>query len=142
LVQRGSIAVAVSDQEWEFKAPEGFLAKAPLSSAIRVGDMIFVSGQIGIDDTGAVVAGGIGGQTRACLENIRDVLASMGAGMADVVQTRVYLTDFAGYADYNRVYQEFFASPFPTRATVGTPGLALGAEIEIEAIAVRRSTGR
>jgi 2-iminobutanoate/2-iminopropanoate deaminase len=58
-----------------------------------------------------------------------------------VVQTRIYLTDFSGYADYNRVYQEFFSPPFPTRATVGTPQLALGAEIEIEAIAIRRHAG-
>ena len=129
-------------EEWEYRAPEGFLAKAPISSAIRVGDMIFVSGQIGIDDKGAVVPGGIGGQTRACLENIRAILATYGARMVDVVQTRIFLTDFSGYADYNRVYQEFFSAPFPTRSTVGTPGLALGAEIEIEAIAVRRPPGR
>jgi 2-iminobutanoate/2-iminopropanoate deaminase len=132
---------ADAEGEREFKAPTGFLAKAPLSNAIRVGDMIFVSGQIGIDDSGAVVAGGIGEQTRACLQGIKNVLESMGADMSDVVQTRIYLTDFSGYADYNRVYQEFFSPPFPTRATVGTPQLALGAEIEIEAIAIRRHAG-
>lgn len=133
---------AISGEEWEYRRPEGFLAKAPISNAIRVGDLIFVSGQIGIDGKGAVVPGGIGAQTRACLESIRDILASFEAGMRDVVQTRIYLTDFAGYADYNRVYQEFFSAPFPARATVGTPGLALGAEIEIEAIAIRRPDGR
>lgn len=133
---------ATEEGEREFKAPTGFLAKAPLSNAIRVGDMIFVSGQIGIDDSGAVVAGGIGEQTRACLQGIKNVLESMGANMRDVVQTRIYLTDFSGYADYNRVYQEFFSPPFPTRATVGTPQLALGAEIEIEAIAIRRHAGQ
>lgn len=127
-----------SGEEREYRTPQGFLAKAPISNAIRVGELIFLSGQIGIDDKGAVVPGGIGGQTRACLENIRDILASYGASMADVVQTRIFLTDFAGYADYNRVYQEFFSAPFPTRSTVGAPGLALGAEIEIEAIAVLR----
>lgn len=130
----------ISDEEWEYRAPEGFLARAPISSAIRVGDVIYLSGQIGIDDTGAVVPGGIGAQTRACLESIRDILASYGAGLSDVVQTRIFLTDFSGYADYNRVYQEFFSAPFPTRSTVGTPGLALGAEIEIEAVAVLRRT--
>lgn len=133
---------ATEEGEREFKAPTGFLAKAPLSNAIRVGDMIFMSGQIGIDDSGAVVAGGIGEQTRACLQGIKNVLESMGANMSDVVQTRIYLTDFSGYADYNRVYQEFFSPPFPTRATVGTPQLALGAEIEIEAIAIRRHAGQ
>lgn len=137
-----SIDQANSGEHLEYRAPGGFLAKAPISNAVRVGDLIFVSGQIGIDDMGAVVPGGIGAQTRTCLENIRDILASFGAEMLDVVQTRIYLTDFAGYADYNRVYQEFFSAPFPARATVGTPGLALGAEIEIEAIAIRRPAGR
>lgn len=131
-----------SGEEWEHRAPGGFLAKAPISSAIRAGDTIYLSGQIGIDDTGALVPGGVGGQTRACLEAIRDILASYGASLADVVQTRVFLTDFAGYADYNRVYQEFFSAPFPTRSTVGTPALALGAGIEIEAVAVLRGPGR
>ncbi len=93
--------------EREFQAPTGVLAKVPMSSAVRTGDMIFVSGQIGIDDAGAVVAGGIGEQTRVCLENIKTILQSMGASMTDVVQTRVYLTDFTGYGDYNRVYQEY-----------------------------------
>ena len=131
-----------SGEEWEYRAPEGFLAKAPISGAIRVGDTIFLSGQIGIDDKGAVVPGGIAGQTRACLANIRKLLASYGAGMADVVQTRIFITDFADYADYNRVYQEFFSAPFPTRSTIGTPALALGAGIEIEAVAILRRTAR
>lgn len=124
------------DAERECRAPEGFLAKASISSAIRVSDTIYLSGQIGIDETGAVVSGGIGEQTRVCLENIRTILASYGATLADVVQTRIFLTDFKGYGDFNRVYQEFFAAPFPTRSTVGTPELAFGAGIEIEALAV------
>jgi 2-iminobutanoate/2-iminopropanoate deaminase len=62
----------------------------------------------------------------------------MGASMADVVQTRVFLTDFTGYDDYNQVYREYFSAPFPTRSTVGAPQLALRAEIEIEAVAIRR----
>lgn len=124
----------------EYELPTGVLAKVPMSNAVRVGDMIFISGQIGINDAGAVVAGGIGEQARVCLKNIKAILESMDASMADVVQTRVYLTTFTGYAEYNIVYQEFFAAPFPARATVGTPQLALDAEIEIEAIAVRRKT--
>jgi len=134
------MAAGDGKNEREFQAPTGVLAKVPMSSAVRAGDTIFVSGQIGIDDAGAVVAGGIGEQTRVCLENIKTILKAMGASMADVVQTRVYLTDFTGYADYNRVYQQYFSAPFPARATVGTPQLALGAEIEIEAVAVRRTS--
>lgn len=125
--------------EREFTAPTGVLAEAPYSAAIRVGDLIFVSGQIGIDEAGGIVPGGVAGQTRACLQSIQDILEGMGASLADVIQTRVFLTDFAGYDDYNRVYREFFTSPFPTRATLGTPQLALGAEIEIEAVAIKLS---
>jgi reactive intermediate/imine deaminase len=131
---------AISGEEPTFRPPGGFLAKAPLSSAVRVGDLILISGQVGIDGDGAVVPGGIGEQTRACLEEIQAILASFGCSMSDVVQTRVFLTDFSGYDDYNRVYQEYFSAPFPARATVGTPQLALGAEIEIEAVAVRRNS--
>ncbi|MGE0774196.1 MAG: RidA family protein [Sphingomonadaceae bacterium] len=137
-----SIDSRTPGEAWQYGAPKGFLANAPISSSIRAENTIYVSGQIGIDEKGAVVPGGVGGQTRACLESIRDLLATHGASMADVVQTRIFLTDFAGYADYNRVYQEFFSAPFPTRSTIGTPGLALGAEIEIEAVAVLRGTRR
>lgn len=137
-----SVDPQISGKEFEYRAPDGFLTNAPISSALRVGDTIFLSGQIGIDEKGAVVPGGIGGQTRACLEKIGDILATYGASMSDVVQTRIFLTDLAGYADFNLVYQEFFSAPFPTRSTIGTPGLALGAGVEVEAVAVLRRGGR
>lgn len=122
--------------DWEYRAPTGFLAKAPISNAVRVGNQILISGQIGIDDEGKIVPGGMAGETRACLENIREILASYGAGMENVVQVRVYVTDFAGYGQFNDVYREFFSAPFPARATIGTSGLVLGAQIEIEAVAM------
>ena len=123
----------------EFVAASGALASAPISAAVRIGDTIIVSGQLGIDESGALVPGGVGGQTRAILQAIKDILEGLGASMADVVQTRVFITDFATYADYNAVYREFFSEPFPTRATLGTSELALGAGIEIEAVAIRRT---
>jgi 2-iminobutanoate/2-iminopropanoate deaminase len=131
-------SLPTAGEEPQFLAPEGFLASAPISSAARVGDVIYVSGQVGIDGDGSVVPGGVAGQTRACLEGLEAILLSMGASIRDVVQTRVFLTDFAGYSEFNSVYREFFSSPFPTRSTVGTSELALGAEVEIEAIAVLR----
>ena len=69
----------------------------------------------------------------------KGILEGLGASLADVVQTRVFLTDFDTYADYNEAYREFFTPPFPTRATLGTSELALGAGIEIEAVAIRRA---
>jgi 2-iminobutanoate/2-iminopropanoate deaminase len=122
----------------EFVAATGVLAAAPFSAAVRIGDTIIVSGQVGIDESGALVPGGVGGQTRAALQAIKTILEGLGASMADVVQARVFLTDFATYADYNEAYREYFTAPYPTRATLGTSELALGAEIEIEAVAVRR----
>lgn len=121
----------------EFRAPTGALAKAPLSSAVRVGGLILVSGQVGIDERGAVVSGGVAEQTRASLVSLQGILGTFGASLADVIQTRVFLTDFEAYDEYNRVYREFFSEPFPARSTVGTPELALGTAIEIEAIAYR-----
>jgi 2-iminobutanoate/2-iminopropanoate deaminase len=128
----------VSDRE--FVAATGVLAQAPFSAAVQVGDMILVSGQIGLDESGSLVPGGVGAQTRASLEALKGILEGLGASMADVVQTRVFLTDFATYADYNEAYREFFTPPYPTRATLGTSELALGAGIEIEAVAIRRNT--
>ena len=89
----------------EFVPATGVLAAAPYSAAIRVGDTIIVSGQIGIDESGSLVPGGVGGQTRACLQSIRNILEGLDASLADVVQTRVFLTDFATYADYNEAYR-------------------------------------
>ena len=122
----------------EFVAATGVLASAPFSAAVRIGDTIIISGQVGLDDSGSLVPG-VGGQTRAALQAIKDILEGLGASMADVVQVRVFITDFATYADYNEAYREFFSEPFPTRATLGTSELALGAGIEIEAVAIRRT---
>lgn len=124
-------------EDIEFRTPTGALANAPLSSAVRVGDLIYVSGQVGIDEDGRVVPGGVAEQTRASLVSLRSILATFGASLADVIQTRVFLAGFEAYDDYNRVYREFFSAPFPARSTVGTSELALGAAVEIEAVAYR-----
>jgi 2-iminobutanoate/2-iminopropanoate deaminase len=121
----------------EFVPATGILATAPFSAAVRVDDMIIVSGQIGLDEAGSLIPG-VGDQTRAALQAIKAILAGLDAAMADVVQVRVFLTDFANYAEYNDAYREFFTEPYPTRATLGTSELALGAGIEIEAVAIRR----
>lgn len=128
---------ALGSAERQFVAPTGILAEAPYSAAVQVGDMIIVSGQIGLDEDGALIPG-VGDQTRACLQSMKTILEGLGASLADVVQTRVFLTSFDTYAEYNEAYREFFSAPFPTRATLGTSELALGAGIEIEAVAIRR----
>jgi len=127
---------ALGSAEREFVAPTGILAEAPYSAAVQVGDLIIVSGQIVLDEAGSLIPG-VGGQTRACLQSIKNILEGLGASPADVVQTRVFLTSFDTYAEYNEAYREFFSPPFPARATLGTSELALGAGIEIEAVAIR-----
>jgi reactive intermediate/imine deaminase len=129
---------ALGSAERQFVAPTGILAAAPYSAAVQVGDMIILSGQIGLDEAGALIPG-VGGQTRACLQSISNILEGLGASLADVVQTRVFLTSFGTYAEYNDAYREFFSAPYPARATLGTSELALGAGIEIEAVAIRRT---
>jgi len=131
-------SIRSSSSEPRFVAPSGFLAQVPFNAAVQVGDLILIAGQIGIDDAGVVVAGGVGEQTRICLQNARKILEALGASLADVVQTRIYITSFSEYADFNRVYQEFFSAPFPVRSTIGVAELALNAQIEIEFIAAKR----
>jgi 2-iminobutanoate/2-iminopropanoate deaminase len=119
-----------------FAQASGALAGVPYSPAVRDGDLIFIAGQIGLGDDGKLVEGGIASETEACLESMKRLLEEMGASMKDVVKTLVFLVDFSDFAGYNEVYRRHFSADFPARSTVGTPELALGARIEIEAVAV------
>jgi len=115
-------------------APE---AIGPYSQAIAAGTMVFVSGQIALDPgTGILVPGTVADETRRVLENLRAVLTAAGLGMETVVRTTVYLTSLADFPVVNQVYAEFFAAPFPARATVQVAALPRGARVEIDAIAV------
>lgn len=121
------------------KAPAP-VAGAPYSQAISAGcgEMVFVSGQLGIDPaSGALVEGGVEAQTRMALANLRAILAEAGAGVDDVAKTTVYLADLAAdFAAMNAVYAEVLGARAPARATVGVAALPLGARVEIEAVAV------
>lgn len=114
-------------------APEGL----PFSTAVRVGDMIFLSGQIGNEPgTTTLVTGGIAPETRQTLENIRATLLQIGSSLDRVVKCTVFLRDFADYASMNDVYREFFPKDPPARSTVAGSGLAFNARVEIECIAL------
>ena len=95
--------------------------KLPFSSAIRVGDYIFVSGQGEFEDpkTGEPIQG-IEAQTRKCLENMKQVLETAGASLDDVVKVTVFLDDVANYAKMNEVYQSYFPKDYPARSTAVT----------------------
>jgi 2-iminobutanoate/2-iminopropanoate deaminase len=108
-----------------------------LSPAVRVGDLIFLSGVMGTKPGGAGLAdGGIEGQTRQALENVKSTLELAGATMADVAKCTVFLTDAANFAGMNKVYHEFFPTEPPARSTVAVAALvAPNALIEIECVA-------
>jgi 2-iminobutanoate/2-iminopropanoate deaminase len=107
----------------------------PFTRAVRVGDLLFLSGQIGTDASGRLVAGGIHPETRQTLENIRGELRRNGLGMDRVAKCTVFLADIAEWGRMNEVYTTFFPGPKPARSAAGASGLALGARVEIECIA-------
>jgi reactive intermediate/imine deaminase len=102
-----------------------------------VGNLLFLSGQIGVKPgTTELVAGGVEAETRQALENIQAVLEYAGSSLDRVVKCTVFLGDMQHYATMNRVYASFFPADPPARSTLGANGLALGAALEIECIAV------
>ena len=115
------------------KAPA---AIGPYSQAIRVGNLVFTSGQIPIDPaTGAFVEGGIKEQTRQSLTNVKAILEEAGLTMGNVVKTSVFMADMNDFADMNAVYAEFFTEPYPARSAVAVKTLPKGALVEIEVVA-------
>jgi 2-iminobutanoate/2-iminopropanoate deaminase len=117
------------------KAPK---ASGPLSQAIAAGGFVFCSGQLPVDPaTGKLVPGGIEDQTRQVLKNLSAVLEAGGSSLDQVVKCTVLMTDLSEFAAMNKVYAEFFKAPCPARATFQVGGLALGAKIEIECIALK-----
>jgi 2-iminobutanoate/2-iminopropanoate deaminase len=126
-----------SDATPEYITPNGPPpATRPFSPAVRVGDMLYLAGQIGTDSTGKVVPGGIQAETRQALTNIRDLLQRNGSSMDRVVRCLVMVADMGEWPAMNEVYATFFPAHFPARSAMGANGLALGARVEIECTAV------
>ena len=112
-------------------------ALGPYSQGIRSGDLVFCSGQLGIDPTTGQLADGVEAQAERALRNIQSVLDAAGLSFDDVVKTSIFLADVNDFAAVNAVYAKFMAEPPPARSTFGVGGLPKGALIEIEAIARR-----
>jgi 2-iminobutanoate/2-iminopropanoate deaminase len=111
----------------------------PYAQAIEAGDLVFCAGQVGLDPaTGRLVGGGIAAETEQAIANLAAVLAAAGLGLDAVVKTTVYVTDLREWPAVNAAYARRFAPPYPARATVAVAALPAGAQVEIEAIAVRR----
>ena len=111
-------------------------AIGPYSQAIKVGNLVYTSGQIPINPaTGNFVEGGIKEQTRQSLTNIKAILEGTGLSMNNVVKTTVFLADMNDFAEMNSVYAEFFSEPYPARSAVAVKTLPKGALVEIEVVA-------
>jgi len=108
----------------------------PYSHAVRVGDLLFCSGQIPLEQaTGQLVGGDIKAQTARVLENIKLILEEQGLGLENVVKTTVYMVNLADFAAMNEVYGKYFSCNPPARSTVQVAALPKGAAVEIEAVA-------
>ncbi len=108
----------------------------PYSQGIRIGDLLFCSGQVPMSPaTGKMVEGSIGEQTQRVMENLRSVLDAAGLSLANVVKTTIFLKDFGDFAAVNEAYAQYFSPPYPARSTVEVAKLPRDAQVEIEAIA-------
>lgn len=105
------------------------------SQAVRAGDLVFLSGQIPLHpETMEVVAGDFEARARQVFENMQTVAAAAGGNLSDVVKLTIFLTDLNNFATVNSVMENFFAQPYPARATVGVASLPKGVDIEADAI--------
>ena len=133
-------ATAVQEEqvvEKEVIQMPGSLEGLPFSSAVRVGDMLYLSGQIGtIPGTRDLAPGGVAEEARQTLENIKAVLEYSGSSMDRVVKCTVFLLDINDYAAVNEVYATYFPNSPPARSALAATGLALGSQVEIECFAL------
>lgn len=135
LFAAGSAAAAPASVE--FLNSEKVLARnVPFSEAVRVGDLVFLSGQLGITPgTMKLVEGGIKEEARQTMQNIKTTLETHGYSMKNLVKCTVFLADMSEWGTFNEVYRTFFDGKFPARSAMGVNGLALGARVEVECIA-------
>jgi len=133
----GTLAMAGEPAKVEFlNSGKVYPAGVPLAEAVRVGDTLYLSGQIGIQPgTLKLVPGGIGAEARQAMSNIKTSLEAHGYSMNDVVKCTVMLADIAKWGEFNEVYKTFFSDHFPARSAMGVNGLAIGAQVEVECMA-------
>ena len=110
-------------------------AIGPYSQAVKVGNMVFTSGQLGLDPVTGELASGIEAQTHQAFKNLEAILKEAGGSLASVVKFTLFLTDLADFAAVNAIMAQYVPEPFPARSTVGVASLPKGGIFEIEAIA-------
>ena len=106
------------------------------SQAVRVGDTVYLSGQIGLDPSSMQMVDGIDAQIVRVFDNLKAVAEAAGGSLADVVKLNIYLTDLANFAKVNETMAQYFAEPFPARAAVGVAALPRGALVEADGVMV------
>ena len=108
----------------------------PFSAAVRQGDVLYLSGQLGtVPGTRTLPAGGIRAEARQAILNVESVLRANGLGLSDVIRCTVMLSDIGEWAAFNEVWVSMFAKPYPARSAFATNGLALGGRVELECMA-------
>lgn len=131
-------AAPLAAQQPQYIVPTGAAATLPFSPAVKVGNMLYLAGQLGTDSTGKLAPGGVEGETRQLLTNIKRMLEANGSDMDHVVKCLVMLADIAEWGKMNAVYVTFFPNHRPARSAFGATGLALGARLEIECMATTK----
>lgn len=115
--------------------PNAPAAIGPYSQAVRVGDTVWMSGQIPLDPaTGQLVEGGFEAQVNRAFSNLKAVAEAAGGSLADCVKLTLFLTDLAQFPKVNEIMQQYFAQPYPARSTIGVASLPRGAQFEVEAV--------
>jgi 2-iminobutanoate/2-iminopropanoate deaminase len=123
------------EERQSINAPDAPAAVGPYAHAVRVGDLLFCSGQIPLDPrTGELVGATVADQTGRCLENLAAVCHAAGATLGDAVRLTVYTTEMASFGAINEVYESFFESDPPARVAIGVAALPRGAKVEIDAV--------
>lgn len=126
-----------SDPDIAFLNSGRLPATVPFSEAVRIGPVVQLSGQLGAKPGElTVVPGGLDAESRQMLDNIRNTLVAHGLTMDDVVKCTIMLADMSEWAAFNAIYATYFSPPYPARSAMGVNGLALGARVEAECMAV------
>jgi reactive intermediate/imine deaminase len=126
-----------------FKSPSPFATNLPFSESVQVGNLLYLSGQLGVDESGQVVPGGVQAETKQAMEHIRAILARRGLTFDNVVKCLVMMADMSEWSAMNEVYITYFSKDrLPARSAMGVGSLARGARLEIECIAEMKAKAR
>jgi 2-iminobutanoate/2-iminopropanoate deaminase len=131
------LAAESSSSPQFYLTPGAAGASLPFSEAVRFGDTLYLSGQIGVvPGTTTLVAGGIGAEARQAMDNIKATLVRHGSSLDQVIKCTVFLADIKDWPAFNEVYRGYFTGHFPARSAFATTGLAFNARVEVECLAV------